>query len=80
MKFADVSMVRVYISEHQHLNTRIMQVLHDREHARGVTVFRGIAGYGRSGHIHGSNFADLALDLPVVTRTYRDVDCPDADR
>ena len=70
MKFADVSMVRVYLTEHAHLSARIMKVLHDWEHARGVTVFRGIAGFGTSGHMHGVNFADLALDLPVVIEFY----------
>ena len=32
----------------------------------GVTVFRGIMGYGLSSHIHSSKFWELTDKLPVV--------------
>ena len=31
----------------------------------GVTVFRGVEGYGRSNHIHTTRILSLSDDLPV---------------
>jgi hypothetical protein len=44
----------------------LLAKLHDEEKVRGVTVFRGISGFGRSGVVHSSTLLDLSLDLPVV--------------
>jgi len=43
-----------------------MTILHDEEKVRGVTAFRGIAGFGQSGKMHSSTLIDLSLDLPLV--------------
>lgn len=40
--------------------------LHDEEKVRGVTVFRGISGFGSSGKMHSSTLMDMSLDLPLV--------------
>ena len=40
--------------------------LHDDEKVRGVTVFRGISGFGKSGRMHSSSLLDLSMDLPLV--------------
>ena len=48
----EVTMVRVYLTEEEaHLKT-LLKRLHDWGLVRGVTVFRGIAGFGDSGIIH----------------------------
>lgn len=59
-------MVRIYLTEGQHLMRELVELLHDRERVRGVTVFRGIAGFGSSGALHTTSLVDLSLDLPLV--------------
>jgi len=70
MKTMEVHVVRVYIHEGQHLMRDIVDLLHDREKVRGVTVFRGIAGFGSSGALHTANLLDLSLDLPLVVEFF----------
>ena len=66
MKHVEVTMVRVYLTESEaHLRT-LLKRLNDWGKVRGVTVFRGIAGFGKSGQIHSSTLLDMSLDLPVV--------------
>jgi PII-like signaling protein len=59
-------MVRVYLSEADHEMKALLNCLHDELKVRGVTVMRGIAGYGSSGVVHKSSLVDLSLDLPLV--------------
>lgn len=66
MKKAEVTMVRVYLTEGRHQYQKLMELLHDKEQVTGVTAFRGIAGFGCSGQMHSSSLLDLSLDLPVV--------------
>jgi PII-like signaling protein len=67
----DVLMVRVYLSEGDHgrrttLMREILSILHDRRLVRGVTVFRGVAGFGASGEVHANDILRLNIDLPLV--------------
>src|SRR5437867_3210311 len=62
--------VRIYVDEHDHwqggsLALALVQVLHD-EGAAGVTVFRGLAGFGAHGRIHTATLADLGSPLPML--------------
>ena len=66
MKHSDVTMVRIYLTEAEKTLKTLLAKLHDEEKVRGVTVFRGISGFGRSGKVHSSTLLDLSLDLPVV--------------
>lgn len=66
MRQSEVTMVRIYLTEAEHAMRSLLARLHDEEKVRGVTVFRGIAGFGRSGVMHSSTLLDLSLDLPVV--------------
>ena len=66
MKFSEVTMVRIYLSETEKLLKTLLTKLHDDEKVRGVTVFRGVSGFGRSGAMHSSTLLDLSLDLPMV--------------
>ncbi|MDO8705212.1 MAG: DUF190 domain-containing protein [Sulfuricaulis sp.] len=66
MKFSEVTMVRIYLSETEKLLKTLLTKLHDEEKVRGVTVFRGVSGFGRSGVVHSSTLLDLSLDLPMV--------------
>ncbi|MES9900129.1 MAG: DUF190 domain-containing protein [Sedimenticola sp.] len=66
MTAMEVIMVRVYLTEGEHHFQQILSLLHDEEKVRGVTAFRGIAGFGQSGKIHSSTLLDISLDLPLV--------------
>ena len=61
-----VTMVRLYCTEGQGKLKDILSHLHDDYHVRGVTVFRGVAGFGASGELHSSSLLDISLDLPQV--------------
>lgn len=62
----DVTVVRIYCSEKDHVRRELLELLHDREQIAGVTAYRGIAGFGGSGKIHESSLLDMSLDLPVI--------------
>ena len=66
MKQIEVTMVRIYLTEGQHQFQQIMKLLHDEEKVRGVTAFRGVAGFGQSGKMHSSTLIDMSLDLPII--------------
>jgi hypothetical protein len=73
----NVSVVRIYVTEGKHVKQEIFKYLHDDEQVMGVTVFRGITGFGRSGKVHSSSLLDMSLDLPVVIEFF---DTPDKVR
>ncbi|MBT3197656.1 MAG: DUF190 domain-containing protein [Gammaproteobacteria bacterium] len=70
MKRESVTMVRIYLSEEKAHLQRLLGQLHDREQVRGVTVFRGISGYGEHGEIHMGGLIDLSLNLPLVVEFF----------
>ena len=65
MSTVEVHCVRVYLTEHDKYE-RLLARLHDIEKVRGVTVFRGISGFGKDGHIHSAKLIDTIMDLPIV--------------
>ncbi len=69
MKTTAVTMVRVYMTESNGLK-HLLAYLHDESQVRGVTVFRGITGFGKSGQVHSSALLDLSMDLPVVVEFF----------
>ena len=70
MKYSDVTLVRVYCSEKGHLHQKIIDLLHRDHRVAGVTAFRGIAGFGRSGQLHEAGLLDVSLDLPVIVEFF----------
>ena len=74
MKQTEVTVVRVYLTEREGLLESLLQWLHDRTGVRGVTVFRGISGFGSSGTLHGGGLLDLSLDLPLVVEFFDEPD------
>ena len=70
MRHSDVTMVRIYLTEAEDTLKTLLAKLHDEEKVRGVTVFRGISGFGRSGKVHSATLLDLSLDLPVVVEFF----------
>ncbi len=66
MNNGDVTVVRIYLTEGEGRLQELLAKLHDDEKVRGLTVFRGISGFGRSGKLHSSHLLDLTTDLPLV--------------
>ena len=62
----NVTVARIYVTEGEHVHKKIFERLHDDHKVKGVTVYRGITGFGRSGETHSSTLMDVSLDLPVV--------------
>lgn len=61
-----VKVVRIYLTEGKHTHREIFERLHNEHKVMGVTIFRGISGFGKSGHMHSSALLDLSLNLPLV--------------
>jgi PII-like signaling protein len=66
----DALLVRVYIGETdthdgRPLYDEIVRLLRERG-VRGVSVFRGIEGYGRSSRVHTTRILALSEDLPIL--------------
>lgn len=72
---SEVIVVRIYIHEAEqgrrtNLQQEILTLLHDQQRVQGVTVFRGIAGFGASGAVHAADLLRLTVDLPIVIEFY----------
>lgn len=65
-----VTMVRVYLTEGDHLLPGLLKCLHDELKVCGVTVLRGIAGFGASGRLHTASLLDISLDLPLIVEFF----------
>jgi PII-like signaling protein len=74
MSRTEALMVRVYLSESDHALKALLHCLHDELHVRGVTVVRGIQGFGASGKAHSASLIDLSLDLPLVVEFFEQPD------
>jgi len=68
----NVTVARIYVTEGKHVYEEIFQRLHDEHKVDGVTVFRGITGFGHSGETHSSSLLDMSFDLPVVIEFFDD--------
>jgi PII-like signaling protein len=70
MKAELVTFVRIYLTEGERQLDSLLKQLHDIENVRGVTVFRGVTGFGKSGKFHSSQLLDLSSDLPLVVEFF----------
>lgn len=71
----DMILVRIYLSEadqgkRHKLLDEVMELLHDKHRVQGVTVFRGIAGFGAKGMVHSADLLRLAQRLPLVVEFF----------
>ncbi len=74
MNVMKVTVVRAYFSETDNTIEPLIKRLHDWEKVKGVTVFRGISGFGESGVVHESHLVSLSFDLPVVVEFFDERD------
>lgn len=65
-----VTVARIYVTEGKHIHEKVFQRLHDEHKVKGVTVYRGITGFGKSGETHSSTLLDLSFDMPVVVEFF----------
>jgi len=78
-----IKVVRVYITETEkdngeNLYKELFRLLHDTHQVHGMTVFRGIAGFGSKGEVHSSDLLRLSVSLPLVVEFYDDPKVVDA--
>ena len=66
MSESEVLVVRIYLHESKSQMKELLEYLHDENKVHGVTVFRGITGFGTSGKYHSSSLIDMSLDLPLA--------------
>ena len=65
-----VTVARIYLREGEHMLAEIIKFLHEEEKIAGLTVMRGIAGFGPDGKLHLASLIDLSLDLPLIVEFY----------
>lgn len=70
MSTHEITMVRVYLREGEHILGKIVGFLHDTAKVRGVTVLQGIEGFSENGAIRTASLLDLSLDLPLIIEFY----------
>lgn len=62
-----ITLVRIYLTEtEERLIHTLLQYLHDESEVQGVTLLRGISGFGQSGKMHAASLVDLSFDLPII--------------
>jgi uncharacterized protein len=63
-------LMRIFIGESDKFNGKnLYQYLVEwlrKNHFAGVTVLRGISGFGKASKLHTTNLLELSSDLPVV--------------
>lgn len=70
MNTKQVTIARVYTLEgHGQLN-QALDILRDEEKIYGVTIIRGIAGFGENREVHTSSLLTLSLELPLIIEFY----------
>ena len=72
---SDVTMVRIYLREgdhreHHNLVRELFALLHGELGVRGITVYRGVAGYGSRGEAHADDLLRLGVHLPLVVEFF----------
>ena len=70
MATQSITVARIYLREGEHLLNKIVTFLHEEEKVSGVTVLRGIMGFGPDGEIRTSYLVDLSMDLPLIIEFY----------
>ena len=75
-----IEIARIYIRDGDHADgldvmKQIFALLQDQHKIQGVTVFRGVAGFGVHGEIHAADLLRMTARLPLVIEFF---DTPEA--
>lgn len=69
-KMANPYLLRIYSDESDKMGKipyhEVVLEMAKKEKMGGVTVLRGVMGFGASFHVHSAKFLILAQDLPIV--------------
>jgi uncharacterized protein len=75
-KESSAVLMRIFVGESDKYNGKnLYQFLVEwlrKNHFAGVTVLRGISGFGKASKLHTTNLLELSSDLPIVMEI---VDC-----
>jgi PII-like signaling protein len=70
MSVKEITVARIYMLEgHDQLN-QALDILRDEEKIMGVTIIRGIEGFGENREVHTSSLLTLSLELPLIIEFY----------
>lgn len=72
MNSRPVTVVRIYLREGEHVLNKLVRFLREEQSIAGLTVLRGVVGFGDSGELHPSSLLDLSLDLPLVVEFFEE--------
>jgi PII-like signaling protein len=67
-----VTVVRIYLREAEHVLNKLVRFLREEQRIAGLTVLRGVIGFGDSGQLHSASLVDLSLDLPLVVEFFEE--------
>ncbi|MFK5891946.1 MAG: DUF190 domain-containing protein [Pseudomonadota bacterium] len=67
-----LTLVRVYTDDGKCDLDNILDILTDNHKITGLTVFRGIAGFGPHHKIHKVTFLELSAKLPLVIEFFHE--------
>ena len=70
MNETTTTIARIYCSQGEQVVSTIIDYLYGELKVKGVSVFRGIEGFGKSGVVHTRSIVDLSMDLPIVIEFY----------
>jgi PII-like signaling protein len=70
MNLKEVTMARIYTLEGHDQLDQALYILRDEEKITGVTIIRGIEGFGENREVHSSSLLTLSLELPLILEFY----------
>lgn len=70
MNLKEVTMARIYTLEGHDQLDQALYILRDEEKITGVTIIRGIEGFGEDREVHTSSLLTLSLELPLIIEFY----------
>ncbi len=73
-----LTLVRVYTDDGRCDLDKTLDILAANLKITGLTVFRGIAGFGPNHMIHKASFLELSAQLPLVIEFFHEKDGVDA--
>ncbi len=78
-----IRVVRVYIQEGDkfqghNLMKELFHLLHHEHKVHGLTVFRGIAGFGSKGEVHADDLLRMTAHLPLVLEFFDEIEIVEA--